>query len=143
MRLYDWPDRFNRLIEIWRNRPFVWGQSDCIRFADAVYQAQMGRHIFTDWFGTYTTEWGCLLNYKKQLKKTGFANIESAIDSRLRRVDGLQPPRGAIIGRNDETTQIVTGTALGVGLGAKAAFLGYDGLEFTDIKPTDIFWCVE
>lgn len=103
----------------------------------------MGKHIFTDWFGTYTTEWGCLLNYKKQLNKTGFEDIESAIDSRLRRVNGLQPPRGSIIGRNDETTQIVTGTALGVGLGAKAAFLGYDGLEFRELNPTDIFWCVE
>lgn len=143
MRLYDWPDRFDAFIEDWRYRPFKWGEADCIRFVDEAYHAQMGRHIFDDWFGTYTTEWGAFLNYRRQLKRSGYINIITAINSRLRAVDGLQPPRGAIIGRGDYGPLMVTEIALGVALGDKVAFLGYDGLEFSPARSTDIFWCVE
>lgn len=143
MRLYDWPDRFDAFIEDWRYRPFKWGESDCIRFVDEAYHTQIGKHVFDDWFGTYTTEWGAFLNYQRQLKRSGHTNIITAINSRLRAVDWLQPSRGAIIGRGDYGPLMVTEIALGVALGDKVAFLGYDGLEFSPSRPTDIFWCVE
>jgi len=38
---------------------------------------------------------------------------------------------------------MVTEIALGVALGDKVAFLGYDGLEFSPVKPTDLIWVVE
>jgi hypothetical protein len=143
VRLHDWPERFEDFIDEWRHKKFEWGKSDCIRFVDEAYHAQMGKHVFDDWFGTYTTEWGAFLNYNRQLKRSGHINIITAINSRLRAVDGLYPSRGAIIGRGDYGALIVTEIALGVALGDKVAFLGYDGLEFSPARPTDIFWCVE
>ena len=143
MRLNDWPERFDGFINEWRRRPFEWGKSDCLRFADEAYLAQTGEHIFDDWFGTYRTQWGALLNYKRQTTRTGHRNIIEAIDRRLRRTDGLFMARGCIIGRKDYGAVTVTEIALGVGLGDKAAFLGYDGLEFLPLKKTDIFWCVQ
>lgn len=103
----------------------------------------MGKHVFSDWFGTYTTEWGAFLNYQRQLKRSGHKNIITAINSRLRAIDGLHPSRGAIIGRGDYGALMVTEIALGIALGDKVAFLGYDGLEFSPAKPIDLIWVVE
>ncbi len=143
MRLDDWPERFDAFINEWRNRPFCWAQFDCIRFADEAHYVQTGKHIFNDWFGTYTTEWGAFLNYNRQMKRSGHTNIITAINSRLKAVDWIVPPRGAIIGRGDYGALMVTEIALGVALGDKVAFLGYDGLEFSPAKPTDLIWVVE
>ena len=143
VRLHDWPERFDFFINEWRYKKFEWGQVDCIRFVDEAYYAQIGKHIFDDWFGTYTTEWGAFLNYKRQIKRSGHKNIITAINSRLRAIDRLHPSRGAIIGRGDYGALMVTEIALGVALGDKVAFLGYDGLEFSPAKPTDLIWVVE
>jgi hypothetical protein len=141
MKLQNWELRLAQYFDDIRHEPFEWGLHDCLKFADGAIEAQTGELIFTDWYGRYKTEWGCLLNYRRQLRRTGFCDIIEAVDSRLSRFSGKIPPRGSIIGRKAEP--MITGLILGVVISDKAVFLSEDGLQFVSIVPGDIFWSVE
>lgn len=142
MRLDDWDKRLNQYIEDMRHKPFSWGDNDCLALASGAIQAQTGVNLFNDWVGTYKTQWGCLLNYKRQLKRIGCVDIVEAVDQRLSRIDVWLPSRGSIVGRSEGLGASVMSVAFGVVVSDKIAFLGYDGLVFEPVKHSDIFWCV-
>lgn len=140
LRLDDWENRLDCYIEGMRHKPFRWGDNDCLALASGAIIAQTGTDLFGDWFGTYRTEWGCLLNYKKQLKRINCCDIIEAVDRRMQRSDVWLPSRGSIVGRSDGLGSSVMSIAFGVVVSDKIAFLGYDGLLFEPVKHSDIFW---
>lgn len=142
MRVKDWETRLDYYIGTIRDFPFEWGFNDCLCLADGAINAQTGSYLFQDWRGTYTNEWGCLLNYKKKLKKVGCSDIVEAVDKRLDRLNLAIPRRGSLVGRRDHLGASVMSIAFGIVVSDKAAFLGYDGLVFLPVQDNDIFWNV-
>lgn len=137
----DWVEKTNLYLESIRTKPFEWGEHDCIRFADQIIYCKTNKKIFEDWYGSYTTDFGCLYHYRKTLNETGFKDFEEALNSRLRRGEGMMPNRYSIIGRKSYNG--ATGLILGVNLGKQHAFIGFDGLEFLEPSTGDIEWIVE
>jgi len=140
LKLDDWDSRLDTYIEEMRHKPFSWGGNDCLALARGAIKAQTGVDLFRDWVGSYKTEWGCLLNYKRQLKRIGCTDIIEAVDQRLQRADVWLPSRGALVGRSDGLGSSVMSIAFGVAISDKVAFLAYDGLVFEPVKHSDIFW---
>ena len=140
MRLDGWESRLNDFRESKRHIPFQWGVNDCYSLADGALAAQLGQSPISDWSGTYSSEWGCLLNYRRKLKRMACEDIISAMDQRMSRADVWLPSRGAICGRCDGLGASVMSIAFGVVVSDKIAFVGYDGLVFDTVKATDIFW---
>lgn len=140
MRPDGWEGRLNDFLESKRHIPFQWGVNDCHSLADGALAAQLGESPISDWHGSYSTEWGCLLNYRRQLKRMGCEDIAEAMDQRLSRLDVWLPARGAICGRSEGLGASVMSLAFGVVVSDKIAFVGYDGLVFDTVKATDVFW---
>ena len=140
MRPSGWESRLSDFLESRRQMPFQWGVNDCYSLADGALQAQLGESPISDWRGSYSTEWGCLLNYRRKLKQMGCEDIIKAMDQRLSRADVWLPSRGAICGRSDGLGSSVMSVAFGVVISDKIAFIGYDGLVFDQVKQSDIFW---
>lgn len=140
MRPSGWESRLNDFLESRRQMPFQWGVNDCYSLADGALREQLGESPISDWRGSYSTQWGCLLNYRRKLKQMGCEDIIEAMDQRLARVDVWLPSRGAICGRSDGLGSSVMSVAFGVVISDKIAFIGYDGLVFDQVKQSDIFW---
>lgn len=134
---------FDRLTEYLRQCegvPFVWGQHDCFTFTNGAFEAMHGQGWADDWLGQYMLDGKPMR--AQQLRRTfGFSTIESAIDKKLRRIDG-QPPRGALV-TSDRVRRWVTGVALGVCVGRRAAFLNKAGVVYIPIDAVCDKWVRE
>lgn len=76
---------------------------------------------------------------REQLQQEfGFQTFTRAVDSRLRRVSGI-PPRGSLI-TTKRARRWAIGSALGISLGLKGAFLGKDGIIHLPIEQFDKAW---
>ena len=76
MRVENWDVLLADAVEAARDRPFEWGQHDCMTWAADVRAALIDGDA-PDWKGAYTTELGAA----KYLKKLGFADYEAAARS--------------------------------------------------------------
>ena len=140
MRLAEWSHNLDDLIDSLRDKPFAWGQNDCLNFANQAHLAMTGKPLASDWSGKYKTAFGAKRHYLKLLKAQGFADIEQAIDKRLTRIDVKLPPRGSLVGRPSDNQ--VTGISLGVCIGDKVAFISDEGVVFLPMQDGDIFWAI-
>lgn len=140
MRLAEWSHNLDDLIDSLRDKPFAWGENDCLNFANKAHQAMTGKLLAPDWSGDYTTAFGAKRHYLKLLKTQGFADIQSAIDKRLLRLDVKLSPRGSLVGRASDNQ--VTGLMLGVCVGESIAFISDEGVLFLPAQAGDIFWAV-
>lgn len=140
MRLAEWSHNLDDLIDSLRDKPFAWGENDCLNFANQAHLAMTGKPLAPDWTGKYKTAFGAKRHYLKLLKAQGFANIEQALDKRLLRIHVKLPPRGSLVGR--PSSNQVTGVALGICVGDKAAFLSDEGVVFLPTQADDIFWAI-
>ena len=140
MRLPEWSHNLDDLIDGLRDKPFAWGENDCLNFANQAHLAMTGKPLASDWSGNYKTAFGAKRHYLKLLKKQGFTSIEQALDKRLTRIHVKLPPRGSLVGRpaDNQVTQI----ALGVCIGDKVAFISDAGVLFLQAQVNDIFWAV-
>ena len=140
MRLAEWSHNLDDLIDSLRDRPFAWGENDCLNFANQAHLAMTGKPLASDWVGNYKTAFGAKRHYVKLLKTQGFANIEQALDKRLLRIHVKLPPRGSLVGRAAHNQ--VTNLALGVCIGEKVAFISDEGVVFLPTQAGDIFWAI-
>lgn len=140
MRLPEWSHNLDDLIDGLRDKPFAWGDNDCLSFANQAHIAMTGKPLAPDWTGEYKTAYGAKRHYVKLLKAQGFASIEQALDRRLARLQVKIPPRGSLVGRPSENQ--VTNLALGVCVGDKVAFIYDEGVLFLQAQVNDIFWAI-
>ena len=140
MRLAEWSHNLDDLIDSLRDKPFAWGENDCLNFANQAHVAMTGKPLASDWAGNYKTAFGAKRHYVKLLKTQGFANIEQALDKRLLRIHVKLPPRGSLVGCPADNQ--VTNLALGVCIGEKVAFISDAGVVFLPTQAGDIFWAI-
>lgn len=123
-RVIGWPERLNGIIDEWRDKPFVWGKSDCVSFCSAVESALYdGKQTLIP---KYTSKTSAL----KQLSKCG--GLTDEIERRFTRSSGRRGDL-ALVDTND-------GPALCIVLGDCIAGMGPDGLVFLPIKMAISVW---
>jgi hypothetical protein len=109
-RLSNWEDGLSNFMVQNRNRPFEWGQWDCILFACAAAEAVTGEDKAADFRGQYTDETGA----RAALRKLGKGTLLRTVDSRFKRIPVTKAQRGDLIWHDG---------CVGVCLGGAAAFL--------------------
>ncbi len=121
------------------NRPFAWGQHDCLIFTNTAWQHMHGRGWADDWLGRYMN--GARPRSRAQLRKEyGWQNLRDAVDARLRRITHF-PPTGALVTTNDiPQGSFYLGVAFGIAVGARAAFVGMDGLVYLPLEHVQNAW---
>jgi hypothetical protein len=140
MRLAEWSHNLEDLIDSLRDKPFAWGENDCLNFANKAHLAMTGKLLAPDWSGDYTTAFGAKRHYLSLLKAQGFTDIQAAIDKRLLRIQVKLPPRGSLVGRASDNQ--VTGLMLGVCVGETIAFISDAGVVLLPTQAGDIFWAI-
>ena len=131
-RFEDWPRRLDAAIEAARARPFCWGEQDCALFAAAVVEAVTGRDFGAEFRGCYASA----LEARRQMEaRGGLAAITSCFLG--------DPVQVTVARRGDVVLRLGEhGESLGICLGAKCAFTGFDGLVFTPLKECVLAWRV-
>jgi len=142
MRLNDWNQNLNNVIDVYRERAFCWGRADCLNLVNDAHHAMTGEPLAADWLGDYETPLQAARWYRKLCREQSATDIIEALDRRLERFKGVLPPIGSIVARQSDAN-IVTGYALGVCTGEKFVFVGDNGLKFTPVERGDIFWLVQ
>ena len=127
-------------IEECRHVPFAWGSHDCVTFADGACLVQNSKGFASDWLGKYSTASEAVRFFKQRMKAGNYHGPIAAMNIRMKRGQGF-PSRGSIVARESEGQ--CTGFVLGVAISTKVAFVGDNGLEFSPIVPSDVWWIVE
>lgn len=90
-----------------------------------------------DWLGRYM--YGSRLLKREELQKEfGHKSFTEAVDQRLTRIDHI-PPRGSLVATR-RAKRWAIGSALGISVGTKAAFLSSQGLIYHPIETIDKAW---
>ena len=135
-----WEERLNAYIEGVRTDLFVWGIHDCFTFANEAVRAMTGEGFGDDWAGRYLTKTGKPRTLNMMKKEYGFNSLAEALDSRMERLHNPTYPRGSVVTCSGLAENNTTGHALGVSVGAKAVFIGVDGLQFVPINYCERGW---
>lgn len=131
MRRDDWPERLDESITAARDRPFAWGEHDCVLFTASAVEAMTDVDHAAAWRGEYNSEMGAL----RVLRKCGFATTaEAAISIFGEAIALLLAQRGDVM---------LWRGALGICTGTHAAFMTPEGLDFWPIADCDAAWRVD
>ena len=130
-------ESLNAYLKAVRRKPFTWGAHDCLTFTNDAFRAMHGNGWADDWLGRYMD--GDRILRRRELKSEfGHSDFFKAVDERLDRVDGV-PPMGALV-TTDKARRWVTGVAMGICTGTKAAFLDKDGVVYLSIDDINGAW---
>jgi hypothetical protein len=110
MRLPDWEQRLADFIAENRDRPFAWGEWDCILFACAAAAAITGEDKAAEYRGRYTTERGA----RAILREIGAGTLLRTVNANFTRKPPAFAQRGDLVWHAG---------CVGVCLGKAAAFL--------------------
>ena len=116
---------------------FQWGVHDCFTFTNGAFKAMYGKGWADDWSGRYLRD-GVPLGPRNLKKEFGWNTMEEGLDTKLARL-GPYPPRGALV-TTAHAKRWVTGSALGVCVGDRCAFLGYNELIYLPITLINGAW---
>ena len=89
-RHIDWLPRLSDYIKANRNKPFVWGERDCMLFAAGCVEAMTGNDLAAPFRGTYSTAREALEFLKKNGGTTGI------VDRNFERIDKYDLQTGDI-----------------------------------------------
>ena len=109
-RLHDWENRLHEFILVNRERPFVWGEWDCILFACAAAEAITGVDKAEDYRGQYSDEAGA----RAILRELGQGTLLKTVDHQFERKEVAYATRGDLIWHDG---------CVGVCIGGAAAFV--------------------
>lgn len=127
MRRDGWEHDLHEVIEGARHRPFRWGSHDCAIWAASVRAALTGTEPAAQ--GGYRTARGAA----RAIRRSGAADLCDAVTRELG-----APLASPLLARRGDI--VSDGAALGVCLGADAAFLGADGLVFRPMTVCTMAW---
>lgn len=131
MRRDGWEHDLHEVIEGAREAPFSWGRHDCATWVADVRRALTGIDAAARWRGTYRTAPGAM----RAIRRSGARDLAEAVTREL----GGPLASPSLAQRGDIVSD---GAALGVCLGAEAAFLGPDGLVFRPLAVCTMAWRV-
>ena len=138
MKLTNWKDNLLKYIDDCKDKSFIWGEWDCLKFVNGAVKAQRNVGFADDWFGSYSTPRGAALNYARITRYGIYNDIIDGLDDRLGRIQ--TPKVGSIIAI--ESDKDVLGYSLGVRVDDRTAFVGDEGLVFFNLNRY-IAWGVE
>lgn len=141
MRRRDWPRRLAAFIEDVDPRPFAWGSWDCCCFAAAVLETLtgVGPPAECDLRGRYGDEDGAA----RTLALLGFDEPADLVTAVLGPPnDRRQAMRGDLVRLAKRGRNALPAGAIGVCVGANAAFVGPRGLVFATMADADAAWHV-
>lgn len=130
-------EALNGFLRASRKRSFSWGDNDCLTFTNDAWRAMHGSGWADDWLGRYMVD-GRPMRRDELRREFGWSEFYPAVDERLTRIEH-QPPLGALV-TTKHSRRWVTGVALGISTGTRAAFLDKDGLIFLPIASIDRAW---
>jgi len=131
-------ESLNAYLSEIRNRPFKWGEHDCLTFTNEAWHRMYGHGWADDWVGRYING-GKLIGrqaFRAELERVDNAiTLERAISNRLQPINYL-PPAGALV-TTSKSRRWHTGVAMGISTGRRGVFLSDEGVIYmplTDIK---------
>lgn len=134
-------ERLNAYFKSVRGKGFVWGSHDCLTFTNDAWRRMYGHGWADEWIGNYMPD-GTVIRrseLRKELWRLHGANtLEDAIDTRWKRVIGV-PPLGALV-TTKKARKWITGVAMGISTGTKAAFLDEVGVIHLPLDEIDQAW---
>lgn len=131
MRREGWERALSAEVEAARTRPFEWGRHDCALWAADCVMAMTGNDPAACWRGRYRTALGAA----RILRRSGCDDIAAM----AARVLDAPLPSPVMARRGDILSD---GEAMGVCIGAAAAFLSPDGLVFKPLAACAVGWRV-
>lgn len=121
-RREDWPERLLAFVRSREHTPFAWGANDCALFAADAALAMTGHDFVAAFRGRYTTALGAM----KVLRSNGVEDLAGHLGQMLGEpVPPMLARRGDVV-----LFEAVSGPALGVVMGSRAAAAGPDGVAW-------------
>lgn len=130
-------ERLNQYLRSVKNCPFEWGQHDCLTFTNDAFAAMYGAGWADDWLGRYM-DGNRVLRANELRLEFKYSDFYMAVDARLDRVHHV-PPLGALV-TTKKARKWVTGVAMGICTGTKAAFLDKVGVIYLPLDDIDAAW---
>lgn len=109
-RYPDWERRLSEFLQTNSERPFVWGQWDCILMAASCVNAMTGVDVAARYRGQYSNQTGA----REMLRELGEGTLLRTVNAVFQPKKVSRVQRGDLVWRDG---------AVGVSLGADAAFL--------------------
>lgn len=134
-------ERLNQYLKEVKNKPFKWGEHDCLTFTNEAWHRMYGFGWADDWLGRYLkqTEYGTRVLQQDEIKQEfGYFDLFKAIDDKLKPISHI-PPTGSLVVTN-KCERFVTGYAFGISNGIKAAFLNHYGLIYLPLDDVKKAW---
>lgn len=116
---------------------FEWGSFDCLTFTNNAWHVMYGNGWADDWLGRYLIE-GKPMKKAQLQKEFGYKEFYDAVDDRLERVVGI-PPRGSLV-TTKRAKKWAIGSALGISVGLKGAFVSSQGIVYLPVEEFDAAW---
>lgn len=133
MRSNNWEDKLHLFIEEKRNVPFKWGENDCCLFCCDWVAIALGFDPGEQYRGRYSTALGAM-RVLREIR--GVEGIATGV---------LGAPEPARFASRGDIVSLPTphGDALGVCIGAVAAFAGTDKIMFKPLSVCKLTWRVD
>ena len=131
------PSALNNYIVEVQHKPFEWGVHDCLIFSNTAWHRAFGFGWADDWLGKYMVG-GKPISQRTAKSVFGYANLDAALQDRLKRVDHV-PPRGALV-TSSKIERSFIGSAFGISIGLNAAFVSATGLVYIPITQIQSAW---
>lgn len=130
--------RLNEYIASVKDKPFVWGEHDCLIFSNNAFKAFHGFGYADDWIGRYMNDRANPLRRKELMLEFGFNSIEKALDNRMMQIP-QRTQAGALV-TCKKYNRWITGVALGLSVGSRCLFLNKEGIFKINVEETDKAW---
>lgn len=130
-------DSLNVYISTVSRSEFVWGKHDCLTFTNDAFHAMYGVGWADDWLGRYM-DGNRVLGRGELKREFKCGDFNMAVDKKLKRVEHV-PPLGALV-TTKRARKWVTGVAMGICTGTKAAFLDKVGVIYLPLDQIDAAW---
>lgn len=130
-------EHLNAYLRDVRGQRFTWGSHDCLTFTNDAFKAMYGEGWADDWLGRYM-DGDRVLRRSELIKEFGYSDFSKALDDRLQRVNHI-PPLGSLV-VTSKARKWVTGVAMGICTGSKAAFLDKVGVIYLNLDDIDAAW---
>jgi len=130
--------RLNDYLKEVADKPFKWGEHDCLTFTNEAWRRMYGRGWADDWLGRYMRPNGSPMRRQELQSEYGYWDFGRAVNDRLRPIDHV-PPRGALVATK-KAQRWAIGHALGICNGIKCAFLSGGGVVYLPVDDIDKAW---
>lgn len=127
----------NEYIRAVRDKPFRWGEHDCLIFSNDAFRAYHGFGYADQWLGRYMRGDEPMLPSQMRVE-FGKIDFDEAIEEILQPISYV-PPRGALVA-SKLTDRWLIGYALGISVGTKAAFLSRRGVVYSSLDDVIKAW---